>query len=244
MPANKLLQIGRMMCAVLILLSFAARAQAGNFGVEYGAGGTLGTGFSLSYSQNERFSYRLTNYSYEETKTKESIKETSTLKYKQDGSVDSKGVIVNFHPFGGKFYLAGGMYQSDVVLKAYGTGTSDDEDTGSRVKADIDVGVVYDSQNPYLGFGWSRNSEDSGFGIRVEFGVFDIDRPEINYSLSNFQIDRDGDGADGYEDLALTDTEAQELQQEIDDNQIPKLQKKAYDLDQHTILDLTISYHF
>ncbi len=230
---------------LLFAFSFAnsAQAEALGVGVEYGTGGTLGTGTSLSYRPNSRFSFRITDYAYQESTNKELIIAESILRYKEAIHAKSKGAIANFHPFKGKFYVAGGLYQSDILLAIDGVGAKTETfifDYTSR--ANVGLRVSYDSQNPYIGVGWQRkySEKEEGFGIRAELGVFEVEKPEVSYYLTDLEI--------SYAGLPYTDAfnrnEEQELRDEIENNQIPDVQRMAEELKQYVVLEFTITYHF
>jgi hypothetical protein len=178
-------------------------ASAGNLGIA-GKVSTLGYGIEADYVLSDTFSVRVqyNTYSYDDTFDEDGID--------YDGELDlqSFGVLLDWHPFGGGFRVSAGGFNVDNKIsgEASGEGTyeiGDEEYTvrpgdNLRLNADMKLG---DGFKPYLGLGWGHSPANKG-GLLLSFdvGVLIQGSPEVALDVSGTAEDQFGNTVDAGND--------------------------------------------
>ncbi len=146
--------------------------QAGNLGVAAKVG-TLGYGGEIDYVLTDHFSLRgqLNSFSYDDTFDENDIDYDGSLE------LDSYGLLLDWHPFGGAFRLTAGGFNVDNKVAATAEGVGDYEigDTTYTVnpgdtlqlRALMELG---DGFKPYAGFGWGHSPANKG-GLLLSFDI-------------------------------------------------------------------------
>ena len=173
--------------SVATLVIFAGAAYAGNVGLS-GKASTLGLGAELDINLNSFVSIRLQYNTFDESDTFEE----DGISYVGDLELESAGVILDLHPFGGAFRISGGLFTNQNALTgvATGEGTYDigdvtfveDPNDPLTVNADIELG---DSVAPYIGFGWGNSPDnDGGLLFSFDLGVLLSGSPQADLTAS------------------------------------------------------------
>lgn len=149
-----------------------------------GHGGLLGLGVEVGLDFGKtRVRAQLNQYDIDETDDYDGIDYDITL------DLESFGVLVDYAPFDGAFYLTAGLYDN-------GTEISGDADVTNAEIGDVvlpgdntvytDVG--FDGTAPYLGLGWrfmNNGKDKSGLGVSVDLGVYMNGDPDVEVTTSD-----------------------------------------------------------
>jgi len=169
--------------------------------------GTQGVGMNVGYEFNRHLKLRLRGSylaaDYDETWSNGSW-ETTPLdgKFEFDGS--SVGLLLDYHPFGGRFHLTGGLNFSGMTLDAKATmqnetglhGLSGEYEFGGTTykvtggdEARVKGSYEWNRVQPYLGIGWSSDGEgDRSFYFSCDIGVNFIGKGSLSVSHSGANI--------------------------------------------------------
>lgn len=119
----------------------------------------------------------------------------SDIDYNFDTEFSSIPVILDIHPFGGSFFLSGGIYFNNNSVSVEGTMGPEDFPPAYQAfdfLADY-VSVTGDVEfipvAPYFGLGWRTNSGNSGWGFGLELGVLYQGAPDITNLRINAPVD-------------------------------------------------------
>lgn len=157
-------------CLLLGML-ISTNAAAEGFGLEAKVS-TLGLGAELHYGFSDYFNARLglNNFTYDYNTTEDDIE------YNFDLELKSTALLVDFHPFGGRFRLTGGILNNKNEFQG-NAALANDYTIGGTTYTSEEVGtltgrVFFEDDNvPYLGLGWASNPGDSGLSISFDIGV-------------------------------------------------------------------------
>ena len=113
--------------------------------------------------------------------------------------LDSTGVLLDFSPFDGKFYVTAGMYNNGIAISGdtapgiYQVG-NDASPTVRRLFVDVD----FDDTAPYAGVGWRffNGSGNSGLGLSLDLGAYMNGSPNVEIrtddnAISQTDIDQE-----------------------------------------------------
>lgn len=157
---------------VMASISTPSWADAGSDGGGFfvGAnGGTLGLGLNAGYDFGRiRVRAETNAYDFDETV------ELDGVDYDFELGLDSTGIIIDFAPFNGAFYLAAGIYENSNDINAV-SDASGIIIGGQAVPPGtvVTVDAEFDSTSPYAGIGWNfLNNSDAGLGINLDVGVY------------------------------------------------------------------------
>lgn len=201
---------------IALLALVAAPAVASAQGLNLSArGSTLGLGAEVGYAFNDFVNVRLAanNYSRDYNTTEDDID------YDFDFQLKSTALMLDIHPFAGKFRLTAGVLDNRNRLdgQAVPNGTYE---IGDRTYQAEDVGTLYSSvilgdKNPlYLGLGWSKALGNSGFGFGFDVGVVMQGSPSVSLWAEGPIMDDPNMGPQFEEDLRA---EERNLQDELSD---------------------------
>lgn len=175
--------------------------------------GTQGIGMSIGYEFNEHLKLRLRGaylgYSHNDDWGDGRL--TSQGKLDFDGS--NVGMILDYHPWGGRFRISGGLNFSntEVELKTHLQGNADLSGAASMSVNEYEFGGItyaakgnsgsmqgtygWNTAQPYLGIGWSSDGEgDRSLYFTVDLGVNFIGSGSLSVSASDNIMMKDASG--------------------------------------------------
>jgi len=207
--------------------------------------GTQGLGGELAYHFTPRLALRLAGQAfsvdYDET--------DDGIDYKGKANLQSFGLLLDVHPFAGRFFLSGGLYANGnkAHLKASDpTGTEEyelgDEDYTSDPDDPLTLSAKldYPSVAPYLGLGWGNSAQGNSrwFG-RFELGVMFHGSGNLDMTSSGSAVDSSGQSFDtqGNSDVAVEFRE--NLEKERKD-----LEDQINDLSVYPVVALSLGFRF
>ncbi len=182
------------MFIVLLLPGFIhnAHAQEG-LGIDAKIG-TLGAGAELSASilphTRLRGGLNYLIWNFEST--------IDDINYDFETEFNSISVIFDVHPFGGAFFLSGGVLFNNNTIAV--DGSVDPHVIPAQYQSyssladqvSISGDVEFNKLAPYAGLGWRSNNNDSGWGAALELGVLFQGAPDITNLRVNAPIDVNG----------------------------------------------------
>ena len=204
MPGKHLLTI----LAATALIATEAHAESDmNVGAHLGL---LGPGLDLGIGIDEHFDARLgfNAYTYGRDGTEGGID------YDLDLKLRSLFAQVDWHPTGGGFFLAAGLYANGNELKGQAKAATsytvgDTTYTASQVGT-LRTRIDFNSAAPYLGLGWGgKVGSSDGLTLRLDLGVLYQGSPDVTLTA-------DGTLASNAAFQADLKKEEQDLQNAID----------------------------
>jgi len=164
-------------------------------------GGMLGLGAEVGVDFGMvRLRAQTSQYDYDSEQEFDGVDFDTTLE------LGGTGVLVDFAPFGGSFYVTAGLYQNDVGIK--GDGPYNNDDLGGvpftgRVFAEAD----FDDQVPYVGLGWHffNREGDSGLGLSVDLGAYVNGSADIDVTTDNAAFNATNQAAIDQEEKNIED---------------------------------------
>lgn len=179
------------------VLALPAIAAAEGFNVSARAS-TLGLGADVGYAFNDYLNVRVgfNNYTRDYETTEDDID------YDFDLELDSKTVMIDFHPFGGSFRLTAGMLDNNNELNGQAVSAGDYE-IGGATYTSAEIGTLYSNvklgeSNPlYVGLGFAQALGESDWGFTFDVGMVMMGKPVLTLtpeggtlvSDPNFQAD-------------------------------------------------------
>ena len=153
--------------------------------------GTLGAGAELSASiiPNTRLRGGLNYLIWDFESTIDDIN------YDFETEFNSISVIFDIHPFGGAFFLSGGVLFNNNTVAV--DGSVDPSIIPAQYQSysyladqvSISGDVEFMPVAPYAGLGWRSNNDDSGWGVALELGVLFQGAPDITNLRVNAPVD-------------------------------------------------------
>lgn len=179
---------------VIAALSFFGSVQHSQADESFGLDakiGTMGIGGELSAmlfpNTRIRGGFNFLVWEFEST--------ISNIDYDFETEFNSIPVILDIHPFGGSFFLSGGVYFNNNTVGVEGFLGPEDfppEYQAFDFLADyvsVSGDVEFMPVAPYVGLGWRTNSGNSGWGVGLELGVLYQGAPDITNLRINAPID-------------------------------------------------------
>lgn len=212
--------------AAVVLLSLPAIASAEGINLS-GRASTLGLGGEIGYAINDYVNVRVgfNNYSYDYDTTEDDID------YEFDLELDSRALLVDFHPFAGTFRITGGILDNANELNGRAVPNGSYE-IGDETYTPEEVGTLYSNvklgeDNPlYVGLGWSKALGTSGFGIGFDVGMVMMGSPTLTLTPEGGTLAADPAFQDDIE------AEEQAAQEDLDD------------FENYPVIALGITYQF
>jgi hypothetical protein len=177
--------------ALVSMIGFTRTAQADEgFGIDVRAG-TMGVGAEISASlfPHTRLRGGINYLIWEFDSTIDNID------YTFEPEFNSISALFDIHPFGGAFFLSGGIYFNNNSVSAEGTlppASFPAELQSFGFLSDvvsISGDVEFNPVAPYVGLGWRSNSNKSGWGIGLELGVLYQGAPDVTNLRVNAPVD-------------------------------------------------------
>jgi hypothetical protein len=185
------------LCAGLGIAVFLGSVQTGSANESLGIGakiGTMGVGAEISVAlvpnTRLRSGYNFLTYSFDS--------KISDINYDFDTEFSSIPILFDVHPFGGSFFLSGGVFLNNNNVGVVGSvspGSLDPAYQKYDFLADqitISGDVEFLPVAPYAGLGWRTNSNESGWGFLAELGVLFQGAPDVTGLRVNAPIDING----------------------------------------------------
>ncbi|MCP3890365.1 MAG: hypothetical protein GY702_16070 [Desulfobulbaceae bacterium] len=184
-------------CAVvfsfmMISTSHHVFAEEG-FGISV-KGGTLGVGAELSTTLSDNFRLRgglnYLTYSFDT--------EISDIDYEFEPEFNSISLLLDYHPFGGSFFLSGGAFLNNNNVPVSGSMGKDkvpsaySQYNSATDLVNISGDVEFQPVAPYLGLGWRSKKGEKGWGFACDLGVMFQGAPEVNDLRINAPVDVNG----------------------------------------------------
>lgn len=174
---------------IMLLCTCSAQA-AGGFGAGIKAG-TLGGSVELNASLSDylalRGNFNYLTYSFDST--------ISDINYDFESDFSSVGLLLDWHPFGGAFFLSGGAYINNNEIDAAGTidrAMIPGSYAGYASLADmvsVTGTVTFQSVAPYGGIGWRGDIGESGWGLALDLGILFQGEPDVENLRINAPVD-------------------------------------------------------
>lgn len=212
--------------ALAAALMLPALASAEGFNASARAS-TLGVGYEVGYALNDYVNFRVASNKYDD----EYDTTEDDIEYNFDLNLKSTALFVDIHPFGGVFRITGGMLDNKNKLDGRAEPAGTYEINGVEYTAD-DVGTLFSTvnigeSNPlYVGLGWSKSLENSGFGIGFDIGAVMLGDSSVSLRATG-PIANDA----GF----MADLEAEETEVEDEINQ---------DFEMYPVIAFGITYQF
>ncbi len=183
--------------AGLGLTAFLGSVQAGSASESLGLGakiGTMGAGAenSVALIPNTRLrsGFNFLRYSFDST--------ISDINYDFDTEFNSIPILFDIHPFGGAFFLSGGVFLNNNNVGVQGSVSAQSLDPEYQQygfladQISISGDVEFLPVAPYAGLGWRTNSNESGWGFEAELGVLFQGAPDVTGLRVNAPVDING----------------------------------------------------
>jgi len=174
------------LAAVLSALTLPAYADTTVNGKLSTLGMGLEAAFPITQSVDGRIGLNTFKYSINKTSTSNGV----NTDYKGDLNLGSLEALADWHPFSGSFRLSGGLVYNNnslsmTALPGAGStvnigGTTYNLGAGESVNASIDFNKVA----PYLGIGWGRTPENTGFSFTSDIGVLFQGSPKTSVTTN------------------------------------------------------------
>lgn len=163
---------------VLLALSLGAIPQvhAGRTGVDFHFG-TLGLGLGIDAKVSPYTGFR---FGFNRFKTSSDWEEDD-LEYEAGIDFDSVHGLLDWHPFGGKFRLTGGVMATDHRIDAAAEVEAGDEIGDGRAtrRGRLEAEVRFEEWTPYIGSGWDWRFDRSDLEMTLDLGVLARGNPDV-----------------------------------------------------------------
>ncbi|MDH5649330.1 MAG: hypothetical protein OEY67_06705 [Gammaproteobacteria bacterium] len=211
----------RAILSILVTMGTLTTAQAADFALGV-KGGTLGLGAELTTSIVSNLNVRLglNSYSYDYTTTE------SGIDYDAELDLGTTALLLDWHPFSGRFRISAGIMKNDNGINMSATPTTN-QIIGGTSYTPAQIGTLtgkigFKDTAPYVGIGFGNAvSKNKRIGFTLDIGVLIQDSPEVTLSASG--------GA-----VSLVDLGAEEAQLESD----------ISEFDVYPVISLGVSYRF
>lgn len=166
--------------AAVGVLWLPALATADGFNIS-ARGSTLGLGGEVGYAFNRYVNLRvgLNSFSYDYDTTEDGID------YNFDLDLRSTAVLLDLHPFAGRFRLTGGLLDNRNELNGRAE-AADSYEIGDENYTSEEIGTLFGhatlgDDNPlYFGLGFSQPLADSGWGFGFDVGLVMLGDSEVS----------------------------------------------------------------
>jgi len=156
------------------------------------------------------------------------------IDYTFEPQFNSISALFDVHPFGGAFFLSGGVYFNNNSVGVEGSLPPENFPADYQSFAflsdylSITGDVEFNPVAPYLGLGWRSNSNDTGWGIGLDLGVLFQGAPDVTNLRINAPVD--------VNDIAEVQQFLKEQEQEIED--------ELSWFQWYPVASLLLTYHF
>lgn len=208
--------------------------------------GTLGYGIEGTIGVNERLNLRVpfSVLPYDKDFEEDDIEYNGKLDF------STIGVLADFHPFKGSFFISGGLMSNGNTVKIKAsdntgneeyelgetTYTSDPNDP-LKLRGKLD----FDSLAPYAGFGWGNPIQgSSNWYFRFELGALFQGSPKIGLDASG-SAQEQGSGTSF--EVNGNSPEAQQFQADLEDER-QSLESDISEFDIYPVINFSLGYRF
>ena len=165
----------------LTMLPFASSAYAA-VGVDV-HGSTLGLGAGITAGLTEQVNVRGTfntfTYDYDD--------EVSDIDYDIDLELGSVGLVLDWHPGGGRFRVSAGAFANDNEANGTGQPSGPFVEIGDGIFPASEVGTLeadltFDDFAPYVGIGWGNAvRRERRLGVSIDVGLLFQGDPRVDF---------------------------------------------------------------
>ncbi|WP_373018514.1 hypothetical protein [Thiomicrorhabdus sp.] len=227
-----------LLAATTLALSVDAQASGVDgvgVGVNYGL--FAGPTFELNYAINNQLQIRGALSSG--MTLSETTKDTD-IEYDVESDGGINRLALDYHPFGGSFFLSAGYAVNNFKLSALGTTSAGQSVTIGDTTYDVDANVALNGQLDWdngatLSLGWGH-SPAKGWGAMVEIGAIFTGTPTVSLSGTGTVDANDGNGPQ--------DVSSSQLVQDALNKEADKIQKDVGDYTFLPILQAGVTYRF
>ncbi|WP_070989348.1 autotransporter outer membrane beta-barrel domain-containing protein [Halofilum ochraceum] len=151
-------------------------AQASRTGVDFHFG-TLGLGLGIDAQVSPYTGFR---FGFNRFKTSSDWEEDD-LDYEAGIDFDTVHGLLDWHPFGGKFRLTGGVMATDHRIDAAADVEIGDEigDGQASRNGRLEAEVKFEEWTPYIGTGWDWRFDRSNLEMTLDLGVLARGDPDV-----------------------------------------------------------------
>ena len=151
-------------------------AQAVDVGID-AHGGTLGLGLGIDARLSRHTGLRV---GFNRFSTSGDWEEDD-LDYEARIDFESFHGLLDWHPFGGRFRLTGGVMAADHRIKAAADVESGDEvgDGAATRDGRLEAEVEFDDLAPYVGAGWDWRFDRSNIELTLDLGLLAQGNPDV-----------------------------------------------------------------
>ena len=167
---------------VLFMVLFATGSFAASSSIGIKAS-TMGIGPEIEHSFNDTMGARIGFNYFSITRSSNE----GNIDYNLKAKLRNLSVLIDWHPFKGKFRVTAGVFYNKNKLegngKASGLGTFKIENgtyTLAQV-ASVYGKIEYRNLNPYIGFGWDTTAgKDRGLGVTFDLGAIYLGKSKVS----------------------------------------------------------------
>lgn len=176
MSAGSVQRTLRVLAVAVVGALAAPAAHAGKAGVDFHFG-TLGLGLGIDTQVSPHTGFRL---GFNRFRTSSDWEEDD-LDYEAGIDFDSVHGLLDWHPFGGKFRLTGGVMATDHRIDAAADVEAGDEigDGQANRNGRLEAEVEFEEWTPYIGTGWDWRFDRSNFEMTLDLGVLARGNPDV-----------------------------------------------------------------
>jgi len=170
----------------LFILGISSISYA--FDVAVGArAGTLGLGAELTVPLIPRFNARLgiNSYSYDFTTTE------SSIDYDAELDLSTTSLILDWHPFNGRFRISAGYFNNKNSISFAGTPSGGSIDVGgttypAALAGTLAADIGFKKNVPYVGIGWGNAvGKNKRIGLNFDIGILKQGSPEVTLTSTS-----------------------------------------------------------
>lgn len=146
--------------------------------------GTLGYGIQATFPVSSQFNVRVIANTFSDSGNFEE----SGINYQGDLDFATYGVLGDWHPFTGSFFVSAGAVNNGNQVKLKATCPQSCDIDGHSYQSfpdgQVNANVDFKSLAPYLGIGWGNAMQGGRWYGQLDVGVLFQDAPNINLTAS------------------------------------------------------------
>lgn len=202
--------------AALLVLSPAAWSADVFVGAH--AGALLGYGAEVGVDFDKlTLRGQFSRFDYDDSEIEDNVE------YESEIMLDNRGVLLDYHLFGGSFFLSAGIYDNSNSVDVLGSPVADNVLVGDQEFTRAEVGSLladadFGGTSPYVGLGWDFGRGNDGFALSLEGGALFNGDADVRLVSVNSSLAPGDPGYDEFQDALRR--EEQDLQDELDELEI------------------------
>ncbi len=207
----------KLIISMAILLALAAPATASGVftGVKVS---TLGVGMDVGYQFTDWFKIRL-NGNYLPLDFSHEIED---IEYDIETKSPTAGLLLDLHPFSGKFRISAGLYYRDFDVDLTATPHKAVDIGDYRFQASevgkLEGNITFDKWAPYVGLGWGMGGgKHSNFSLDFDIGAMWLSGTKVTYKATGPISDPSLVGHAKYQEYVdAVDNEIKDIEDDVD----------------------------